>query len=104
MAKLKLTVEFASQVRGSAIVSLSLSVGRGGQELSNAQNLQIESATIKHFKASMNHDAGLREYAAVAFAECIGNIIKLMTKRGVEAAVLILTQARRSYGAPTSPS
>lgn len=40
----------------------------------------------------------------MAFIECIGDMIKLMIEKGVEAVVPIIAQAKRAYSALASPS
>lgn len=67
-------------------------------ELFDAQRLQMESTTIKHFRACTGHTVELSEYTIVAFVECINDIIKLMIDRGIEGAIPILIEAKNSYG------
>lgn len=59
---------------------------------------------MKHFKASADHDTELVKYAIVAYVKCISNMIKLMIEMGIEAAVLVLTEAKNLYGPPASLS
>lgn len=72
--------------------------------MSNTQKLQIKSTIIERFKAFTDYDRKLLKYAAAAYVECIGNKIKLMTKKGVEANFLILAQVKKSYCPSVSPS
>lgn len=46
---------------------------------------------MQHFKDSIEYLDKLTEYGTAAYTECMDNMIKLMTKRRVEAAVPILT-------------
>lgn len=38
----------------------------------------------------------------MAYVKCMDDMIKLMTKRGVRAAIPILAEAKASYGDPVS--
>lgn len=49
---------------------------------------------MKRFRAFTDHDIVLSKYATAAYIECKGDMIKLMTNRGIEAAVLVLTEAK----------
>lgn len=68
------------------------------------QRHHIEFAIIEHFKASTNHILELFEYAAIAYIECINDMIRLMTNKGIEVVILVLTEAKKLYGPPASPS
>lgn len=52
----------------------------------------------------MDYNTELLEYAVMAYMECIGDMIKLMTEREVKAAILILGKVKKSYGSLISPS
>lgn len=39
----------------------------------------------------------------VAYVSCISDIIRLMIEKGIEVAILVLTEAKNSYGQPTFP-
>lgn len=51
----------------------------------------------------MDYVTELSEYATVAYVEYIGDMIKLITERGIEAAVSVLAKVKKSYGPLTSP-
>lgn len=57
----------------------------------------MESATVERFKTSTDHDDELSDYTAMAYIPCIGDMIRLMTKKGTEAAIPVLTKAKNSY-------
>lgn len=44
----------------------------------------------------------LTEFSTAAYAKCLDNMVKLMTKRGVDVATPILAKVRAPFGAPTS--
>lgn len=50
------------------------------------------------FNAFEDHEDELLEYATAAFISCISDIINLIIKKGIEAIVLVLTEAKNSYG------
>lgn len=52
----------------------------------------------------MNHAIELSEYATAAYVECIVDMIRLMTDRGIKAVVSVLMKAKNSYGPPVSLS
>lgn len=58
---------------------------------------------MEHFKASEDHEDKLSKYATMAYISCIGEMIKLMTKKGIGATVLVLIEAKNSYGPLPSP-
>lgn len=59
---------------------------------------------VQHFRAFMDYNAELLEYVVMADIKCLGDMLKLMTKRGIEAAIPVLAKAKKSYSPPTSPS
>lgn len=73
------------------------------KELSDAHRFQIKFVIVEHFRASTDHHIKLSEYVVMAYIKCIGYMIKPMTKRGIEAAVPILVEAKKSYTPFASP-
>lgn len=69
----------------------------------DGQKLQIEFAVVEQSRAFNDYHVELSEYVVMAYVECIGNIIKLMTEGGIEVAIQVLAKAKKLYGLPTSP-
>lgn len=59
---------------------------------------------MKCFKVFADHDNKFSEYIATAYVLCITDTIKLMTKKGIKAAILVLIKAKNLYGLLTSSS
>lgn len=74
------------------------------QDLFDTQRPHIKFATIKRFKAFMDHNNKLLEYVAAAYVLYVGDIIKLMTVKGIKVTILVLIELKNSYSPPTSPS
>lgn len=58
---------------------------------------------MEHFKALKGHADKLSEYTVMAYVLCIGAMIKLMIKKGIEVVVLVLIEMKNSYGPPPYP-
>lgn len=72
------------------------------EELSEALKLQIQSVTVQHFKDFAEYLDELIEYGIAVYVECMDDVIKLKTERGVKVAVSILAELRAPFGAPVS--
>lgn len=57
---------------------------------------------MEHFKASKDHDDELSKYTVMAYVSYISDMIKLLTEKGIEATILVLTKMKNSYGPPAS--
>lgn len=55
-------------------------------------------------KAFVDHYIVLSEYAAMACVACTGDMIKLVTERGIDTIIPILAEVKKSCVPPTSPS
>lgn len=56
------------------------------------------------FKASVDHGDDLLEYLVAAYISFIGDMIKLMIKKGIEVVILVLTYAKNLYSPQASLS
>lgn len=75
---------------------------RLAEELFGARMLHIESIGIQHFRDSVDYKDEFTNYGTIAYVKCIDDKLKLVTKRRVEVAVPILTEATTSYKALAS--